>query len=228
MALIAHSGSTRWEWLQPERTWSIRATAHGAVGWQVGENLLCKPKRTWNWLPECLSAWRTPAHHQSVFSSQRWWEHDFLYIDIENLTIAVSLCFTLHLRPGHVVLLQLPKAEGHGGIELGFLTSVWKGIKAPKIFAGETPVNSCLAFRAIAMNMVNQEIPWDLNGCVKLLNGSYMNLQCVTTSWMQMISMDSSTQEDASRWACSANSVAWVVRMESLVCILDCESCALD
>ena len=35
-------------------------------------------------------------------------------------------------------------------------------------------------------------------------------------------------QEDATKWECGANSLAWTVRLESLVCILDAEHCFLE
>ena len=68
--------------------------------------------------------------------------------------------FRMHLcqpRPGNVVLFQLPEGKDHAGIELGFVVSVWKGVKAPKLSSGPTNVNSCVSFRAVAMDMVNQE-----------------------------------------------------------------------
>lgn len=87
------------------------------------------------------------------------------------------------------MLFQLPETQEHSGIELGMVLSVWKGVKNPRLFAGETHVNSCVAFRAVALEMVDQE--------------------------------------NNAEWWCSSTSVAWVVRLESLVCILDCDSCAL-
>jgi hypothetical protein len=87
------------------------------------------------------------------------------------------------------VLFQLPETQEHSGIELGMVLSVWKGVMNPRLFAGETHVNSCVAFRAVALEMVDQE--------------------------------------NNAEWWCSSTSVAWVVRLESLVCILDCDSCAL-
>ena len=54
-------------------------------------------------------------------------------------------------RPGHICLFQLPNGDKKGGVELGFISSVWKGIRTPRLNTGETPVNSCVAFRAIAL-----------------------------------------------------------------------------
>lgn len=33
------------------------------------------------------------------------------------------------------------------------VVSAWRGIKAPKLHAGETPVNSCVAFRVIQLEI---------------------------------------------------------------------------
>jgi hypothetical protein len=35
--------------------------------------------------------------------------------------------------------------------------SIFKGIKAPKVFSGEASVNSIMAFRAVGLDMVDQE-----------------------------------------------------------------------
>eukprot|EP00435_Cladocopium_sp_Y103_P038496 s1840_g10.t1 len=53
----------------------------------------------------------------------------------------------MRLGPGNVVLFQLPAGKDHSGIELGFVVSVWKGVKAPKLHSGQTNVNSCVSFR---------------------------------------------------------------------------------
>jgi len=38
-------------------------------------------------------------------------------------------------------------------VELGFVTSVWRGVKSPKLFSGESSISSCMAFRVIALDM---------------------------------------------------------------------------
>ena len=47
------------------------------------------------------------------------------------------------------------------------IISVFKGVKAPKLNAGETPVSSCLAFRVITLEIVDMEkyppIEWKCN-----------------------------------------------------------------
>ena len=61
------------------------------------------------------------------------------------------------MRPGNVVLFQLAGAKGNAGIELGFILTCWRGIKSPKVYAGEVNVNSCVAFRAVALDLVDQD-----------------------------------------------------------------------
>lgn len=60
-------------------------------------------------------------------------------------------------RPGHCVLFQLAGAKGNSGVELGVIVSVWRGIKAPKVYAGEVHVNSCPAFRAVALDLQSKD-----------------------------------------------------------------------
>ena len=49
------------------------------------------------------------------------------------------------MRPGNVVQFQLAGAKGNAGI------------KSPKVYAGEVNVNSCVAFRAVALDLVDQD-----------------------------------------------------------------------
>ena len=56
-----------------------------------------------------------------------------------------------------MVLFQLAGAKGNAGIELGFILTCWRGIKSPKVYAGEVNVNSCVAFRAVALDLVDQD-----------------------------------------------------------------------
>ena len=49
-------------------------------------------------------------------------------------------------RPGHIVLFQLPERHAHSSVELGLVLSIFKGIKAPKVFSGEASVNSIMAY----------------------------------------------------------------------------------
>ena len=60
-------------------------------------------------------------------------------------------------RPGHIVLFQLPESHAHSSVELGLVLSIFKGIKAPKVFSGEASVKSIMAFRAVGLDMVDQE-----------------------------------------------------------------------
>lgn len=76
---------------------------------------------------------------------------------------------------------------GMGTVDIGVVMSVWKGVKSPKMFSGETPVSSCSAFRVVVLDKLGTE--------------------------------------SNKTWFCTGRSVAWVVRIEALVSILDCESC---
>ena len=64
-------------------------------------------------------------------------------------------------RPGHTVLFQLPERHAHSSVELGLVLSIFKGIKAPKVFSGEASVKSIMAFRAVGLDMVDQENSFD-------------------------------------------------------------------
>ena len=63
----------------------------------------------------------------------------------------------IDLRVGQVVLFQLPGSKKHTGIELGLVIGCWQGIKAPKMTERPVSVNSCLAFRAVALDSVKQD-----------------------------------------------------------------------
>ena len=56
-----------------------------------------------------------------------------------------------------MVLFQLPNQDADGGIELGLILSVWKGIKNPRLHSGETAVNSVMAFRCVCLSMIDQD-----------------------------------------------------------------------
>lgn len=88
-------------------------------------------------------------------------------------------------RPGNIVLYHQPNSKGTLGI--GMVMSVWKGVKAPKMVSGETPIDSCSAFRVVVLEKATAP----------------------------------------KTWACNGTSVAFVVRVEALVAILDCEESCL-
>ena len=68
-------------------------------------------------------------------------------------------------RPGHIVLFQVPESHAHSGVELGLVLSTSKRIKAPKVFSGEASVKSIMAFRAVGLDMVDQENSCDWFCC---------------------------------------------------------------
>jgi hypothetical protein len=47
-------------------------------------------------------------------------------------------------------------ADKQPDLEIGLILSVWKGIKSPKVVASDCHVNSCMAFRAISLDLVDQ------------------------------------------------------------------------
>ena len=64
------------------------------------------------------------------------------------------ICRLLHLRAGNVVLYHVPGGKsGAPGLDVGVVTSVWKGIKAPRVVSDAVHVNSCSAFRVIALSL---------------------------------------------------------------------------
>ena len=67
--------------------------------------------------------------------------------------------WVLWIRPGHIVIFHLPATGPNSDphLEIGMILSVWKGIKAPKLCAGECHVNSCTAFRAVSLDIVDEE-----------------------------------------------------------------------
>lgn len=52
-----------------------------------------------------------------------------------------------------MVLFQMPNCCTQKGVEMGLVISVWRGIKAPKLFSGSTNVSSCVAFRVVVLDM---------------------------------------------------------------------------
>lgn len=72
------------------------------------------------------------------------------------------------------------------------ILSVWKGTRKPRLYAGKTPVASCVAFRAIELEIMDMD---------------------------QVPPVD---------WKCSSSSKVWTLRLEGLVCILDCVRCSSD
>ena len=69
----------------------------------------------------------------------------------------VAWLSSILMRPGHVVLFTLPCDSKDAKIELGMLMTVWRGIKQPRPHSGEVNVASCVAFRAVQLEMVDQD-----------------------------------------------------------------------
>ena len=66
----------------------------------------------------------------------------------------------LALRPGQVVLFQLPGAAEQVGIEVGMVLTVWKGVRTPKQSSIPCHIDSCVAFRAVALDAADTEQDW--------------------------------------------------------------------
>ena len=58
-----------------------------------------------------------------------------------------------------MVVFFLPSSgnEKEPVLEIGLVMSVWKGIKFPKVTAGDCHVNSCMAFRAVSLQMEDED-----------------------------------------------------------------------
>lgn len=93
-------------------------------------------------------------------------------------------------RPGSIVLFCTPCKKPV--IEVGMVVSVWKGLRAPRLHASAVPVGSCLAFRALRLDMADEQVT------------------------------------PPTQWKTNSKADAWMVRMEGLMAILDCESCGWD
>ena len=95
-------------------------------------------------------------------------------------------------RPGHIVLFQLPERHAHSSVELGLVLSIFKGIKAPKVFSGEASAKSIMAFRAVGLDMVLGGLPnfsfvWafrNSNSIQKVLSGQE---KCQTSIFVENI-----------------------------------------
>ena len=55
------------------------------------------------------------------------------------------------VRPGNVVLFHVPSENS--GLELGLVTTIWKGVRNPKIVTSEIAINACWAFRAVVLDV---------------------------------------------------------------------------
>lgn len=124
---------------------------------------------------------------------------------------------------GNVALFHLDD-----GPELGLLTSVWRGIKCPRLYAGDVQVAACPAFRAVGLEMTGQDglnhVQHDVFHHDQPLSSHESMLLCVVTSYVWT---PCALQDNAQVWSCSATSPARVVRLEALIAVLDVEECYL-
>ena len=91
-----------------------------------------------------------------------YYAHLWILLDVGSIR-----CF----RNGHIILFQLPNRDVDGGLELGMVMSIWKGVRNPRLITGDSPINSVVAFRAVALEMVNEEKVWNtLDICCIYIN----------------------------------------------------------
>ena len=148
-------------------------------------------------------------------------------------------------RPGHVVLFNLPTSTDGRGIEIGLVISeCWRGIKAPRIFSGPTQVNSCWAFRVVTLELHIQHRPFwfffrdaGMSAChLYSKNPKLLRRVFVATFWWHIglycngISLRKlpHSEDDANTWFCCSKSVAWTLRLESLITVLEVQHCYLE
>ena len=58
-------------------------------------------------------------------------------------------------RPGNVVVFHTPRLR-EAYLDVGLVLCVWKGVKQPRLHSGETPINSCTAFRVLSLELANE------------------------------------------------------------------------
>lgn len=88
------------------------------------------------------------------------------------------------LRTGHLVLFHTPRKTPY--VEIGMVTTIWRGVKKPRPSPGKTPIDNVVAFRVLSLQPQNSD------------------------------------ESPPKHWRCNSKSIMWVVRLESLVTILDC------
>ena len=139
-----------------------------------------------------------------------------------------------------MVLFQVPAGHQNSGIEMGMILTCWRGVKAPKIFSGPVNVNACVAFRAVALEVSSEDrliIGWGWMGQVDhrmfsakaaLVYACICNLFFSKFSAFSIVFCHLKSMQDNKVWCCSSTSTAWVVRLESLIAVLDIAECALQ
>ena len=88
----------------------------------------------------------TPQYRNTSSRLHKWKE----LVEIAQKDLDLPVASPERIMPGHIVIFR-------PHLEIGMILSVWKGIKAPKLCAGECHVNSCTAFRAVSLDIVDEE-----------------------------------------------------------------------
>ena len=80
-------------------------------------------------------------------------------MDLESLRHIQNPWMLLGLRCGQVVIFHLPGlgTNYEPQVEIGVVVGTWRGVKMPKMSADEVPVNSCVAFRAVSLDLVDED-----------------------------------------------------------------------
>ena len=140
------------------------------------------------------------------------------------------------------MLVKLPGKGKEATAEVGMVTTVWKGVKAPKQCVSPVPINQCFAFRVVILEPANTEqdlfffwvgrLGWLCHGCHMMIEhegGSYdlgfLLIHCFILFHF-LLDIALAAQDPMVDWVCNAKSCAMVLRLESLITILDVERTA--
>lgn len=117
--------------------------------------------------------------------------------------------------------------------------TVWCGVKAPRPTCSDVPINGCVAFRVVILepvrsdqdriayrcrqHILSQTLPFckDTSEHIRTLFCFLFLLPIRANAYTILYTQ--SCQDTPAEWQCSAKSLAYVLRLESLVAILDVE-----
>ena len=79
----------------------------------------------------------------------------YVYIYISLSPIDPYLYTPVSLRSGNVILFHKPCKDG--GVDIGLVLTVWKGVKNPRQSTGEVAIASCSAYRVVVLDKKSQD-----------------------------------------------------------------------
>ena len=79
----------------------------------------------------------------------------YVYIYLSLSPIDPYLYTPVSLRSGNVILFHKPCKDG--GVDIGLVLTVWKGVKNPRQSTGEVAIASCSAYRVIVLDQKSQD-----------------------------------------------------------------------